>query len=93
MENKLEILYNVGDIASANMLAMISEKVGNGECINIGTNKATSVNEIAKSVGGNIEYIKKREEPKASLSCNKKSKKLLKWTPSINIKDWIEMNV
>jgi UDP-glucose 4-epimerase len=91
-EQTRDFVY-VGDIASANILAMTSEKVGNGECLNIGTNKATSVNEIAKSVGGNIEYIKKRKEPKASLSCNKKAKKLLKWTPSINIKDWIEMNV
>lgn len=91
-EQTRDFVY-VGDIASANMLAMTSEKVGNGECINIGTNKATSVNEIAKSVGGNIEYIKKRKEPKASLSCNNKAKKLLKWTPSINIKDWIEIDV
>lgn len=91
-EQTRDFVY-VGDIASANVLAMISENVGGGECLNIGTNKATSVNEIAKSVGGNIEHTEKRKEPKASLSCNNKAKKLLKWEPSINIKDWIEMNV
>ena len=43
---------HVKDIAKANILAMTSEKVGNGEVINIGNCDNRSVNQIAQMIGG-----------------------------------------
>lgn len=83
----------VGDVAKANILAMESKKVGSGECINIGSGKETSVNEIADMIGGYKIFIEKRLEPNTSLADNTKAKQLLNWEPSTSVQDWLSKNI
>ncbi len=69
---------------------MESNKVGKGETINIGAGRNTSINDIAKMVGGKIEYIPSRLEPKDTLADNSLAKELLGWEPEVKIEDGIE---
>jgi len=80
---------NVRDIVSALIAAGESQSVGNGEVINIGTGKGTSVNELADIFGGKREYIPARIEPRASVADISIAKKLLNWEPSVSLKDGI----
>ena len=80
----------VKDVAKAFISTMISEKTGNGEVINIGTGKMTAMEDIAKTIGGKVEFIPKRsfevEAHQADMTlCNK----LLDWKPSVKILDWL----
>jgi len=77
----------VKDVARANILAAISKKVGRGECINIGSGKGYSVNEVAKIIGGSQKYIPSRIEPKKSLANISLAKKLLNWNYLFRLKD------
>jgi nucleoside-diphosphate-sugar epimerase len=88
--NQTRDFVYVGDVATANILAMLSEKVGKGESINIGSNESISVNQIAEAVGGEKKFISNRREPRDSLCCNEKAKKLLGWFPSLKLKTWLE---
>ena len=79
----------VKDVVSANLLASISDKVGNGEVINIGRGENYSVNDIAKAIGGETEFIGERLEPKETLADNSLAKELLGWQPETNVTDWL----
>lgn len=81
---------SVVDVVRANMLAAESEKVGQGEVINIGTGKNYSVNELAAMLGGPTKYIAPRIEPKISLADNSKARELLGWEPTVNLPEWLE---
>ena len=87
--NQKRDFTHVSDIAKANLLAMQSKKVGNGEVINIGNGNNRSVNEIAKMMGGPTRRIDSVMEPRETLADNSKAKKLLKWEPSVIIEKWI----
>ncbi|HAQ02950.1 TPA: hypothetical protein DEP30_04040 [Candidatus Nomurabacteria bacterium] len=80
---------NVADVARANILAMKGEKVGKGEVINIGTGYQASVNRIAELVGGEVEHIAPRLEPKSLQAGISKAKELLGWEPSISLEEGI----
>lgn len=80
---------HVRDIARANVLAAESALVGNGEVINIGTGKNASVNEIARLIGGPVEYVPARLEPHGTLADNQLAKKLLQWEPTVSLEEGI----
>jgi UDP-glucose 4-epimerase len=80
----------VGDVVQANFLASQSDKVGQGEIINIGKGSNYSVNEIAEIIGGETENIGERFEPRQTLADNSRAKELLQWTPKTDIKDWLQ---
>lgn len=80
---------HVSDVVRANIQAAISDKVGQGEVINIGANNNQTVKKIAELVGGNIQYIPARLEPHDTLADISKAKKLLDWTPQVSIEDGI----
>ena len=80
---------HVYDIARANYLAMNSDKVGEGEVINIGNSDNRSVNEIAALIGGPKTNIPPVVEPRETLADNNKAQNLLGWSPTINIEDWV----
>jgi len=80
---------HVRDIIKGILLAMKSEKVGNGETINLGAGRNVSVNDIAKLIGGTVEHVKPRLEPKHTLADNKLAKELLGWVPSIQVEEGI----
>jgi nucleoside-diphosphate-sugar epimerase len=80
---------HVSDAVRANILASESEKVGDGEVINIGAGNNCSINRIAELIGGPVEHIAPRIEPKHTLADNSKAKELLGWMPEIGIEEGI----
>tara|TARA_B100000575_G_scaffold154690_1_gene123361 strand:+ start:1165 stop:2073 length:909 start_codon:yes stop_codon:yes gene_type:complete len=80
---------HVWDIANANYLAMLSDKVGSGEVINIGNCDNRSVNDIAKMIGGPTVNVDPVVEPRETLAHNSKAKNLLGWSPSVVIEEWV----
>jgi UDP-glucose 4-epimerase len=80
---------SVIDAVRANILAMESDKVGQGEVINIGRGNNYSVNELAKMIGGPSTHIAPRIEPKETLADNRLAKKLLGWQPTVNLPEWL----
>ena len=86
-EQRRDFTY-VGDVVSANILASKSDKVGNGEVINIGNGDNRSVNQLADIVGGPRIYIDPVIEPRETLADNQKARKLLGWEPTMTIDEW-----
>ncbi len=80
---------HVRDVVKANLLAATSEKVGKGEFINIGAGKNVSVLKVAELIGGPIEHIAPRLEPKHTLADNKLAQELLGWSPSVPFEEGI----
>lgn len=75
---------HVNDLVNALIIAIRRSK--SGEIYNLGSGKETSVNQIAKLIGGEKIYIPKRPgEPLRSLADISKAKKDLKWKPKITI--------
>jgi nucleoside-diphosphate-sugar epimerase len=88
-EQRRDFTY-VGDVVNANILAAESNQVGNGEVINIGNGDNRSVNEISDMIGGSSVYLQAVKEPRETLADNSKAKKLLGWSPTMNLEDWME---
>ena len=89
-EQTRDFVY-VGDVVEANLRAAITtnKEAVNSNGINISGNTSTSVNEIAKLIGGEKKYGETRIEPKQCLADNKKAKNFLGWTPRVQLKTWI----
>ena len=67
---------HVKDVARANVLAAKSDKVGNGGVINIGAGKNVSIKRVAELIGGPIQFIPARLEPRNTLADNSKAREL-----------------
>ncbi len=80
---------HVRDVVRANMLAMTSERVGSGEVMNIGAGLNTSVNDVARMIGGPVTYTPPRLEPHDTLADNRRARELLRWTPQVRFEDGI----
>ncbi len=80
---------HVRDVVEANLLAMTSDKVGNGEVMNIGAGNNQSIKVIAEMIGGPIEYLPARLEPKDTRADNNKAKELIGWSPKVSIEEGI----
>ncbi|HNZ55577.1 MAG TPA: NAD-dependent epimerase/dehydratase family protein [Candidatus Paceibacterota bacterium] len=80
---------SVHDVARANILAMEKE-VGGGEVFNIGAGQNYSVNEVAKMIGGEVEYIPARLEPYVSQADNRKAREVLGWTPTVSLAEGLK---
>lgn len=76
---------HVADVVAAVIKAATSSNVGHGEVLNIGAGKQTSINELAKMIGGAIEYVPPRIEPKHTLADISKTIELLDWRPQVTI--------
>ena len=87
-EQRRDFTY-VGDVVNANILAATSDKVGNGEVINIGNGDNRSVNQIADLFGGERVHRDPVKEPFASLADNTKARELLGWKPTMEVEDWL----
>lgn len=81
----------VKDVAEAFLRAAESSKTGKGETINIASGTVHTVEEVAKTIGGEIVFIPKRgyevERHEANLT---KARELLNWQAHTDIIDWIE---
>ena len=80
---------NVRDIVSAIISAGESPNVGSGEVINIGTGRGTSINDLARAFGGELEYLPPRMEIRTSCANITRAKKLLDWEPKVGLADGI----
>ena len=81
---------HVSDVVQANLFAAESDKVGSGEVINIGAGNNTSINRVAELIGGEVEHIPPRFEPKNTLADNQRARDLLGWEPQVSIEDGIK---
>jgi len=81
---------HVQDVVQANILAATSERVGQGETLNIGNGDNRSIQQIADIFGGPFEYLPKRLEPFQTLADNNKTKELLDWNPTGNVEEWLK---
>tara|TARA_Y100000593_G_scaffold87210_1_gene167309 strand:+ start:259 stop:1152 length:894 start_codon:yes stop_codon:yes gene_type:complete len=88
-EQRRDFTY-VGDVVDANIRAATSDKVGNGEVINIGNGDNRSINDIAVMVDGKGINIDPVIEPKETLADNKLAYDLLGWKPTKKIEDWVK---
>jgi UDP-glucose 4-epimerase len=89
-EQRRDFTY-VGDVVNANILASKSKKVGSGEVINIGSGKNFSINNIADFFGGPKVYVDPVIEPFETLADNLLAKKLLNWSPTVDLSNWIKI--
>jgi len=83
---------SVHDVVRANLMAMdktLSGTISGGEAINIGSGVASTILDIAKIVGGEIQYALARIEPRHSLANISKAERLIEWSPSVSLKDGI----
>lgn len=80
---------HVNDVVRANLLAAESDKVGKGEVFNIGFGKRTSINDLAKLMGGKSVYVEARLEPHDTEADHTKAKKILGWEPEVSLEEGI----
>jgi UDP-glucose 4-epimerase len=81
---------HVYDLVDA--IILIAKKAKINQIFNLASGKETSVNNIAKIIGGEVVNIPKRPgEPDRSLGSIKKIKKQLKWKPKISINKGVRM--
>lgn len=80
---------HVRDVGRANIMAFESRNVGKGEVMNIGSGKARSVLDMAKMIGGEVEFIAPRVEPKHTLADISLAKELIGWEPRITLEELI----
>lgn len=78
----------VEDVVDAIIKAHLFNKGFN--VYNVGSGEETTVNQIAESFGGEVQYIPSIPEPRRSRSCINKIKKGLDWYPSTSVENWIE---
>jgi len=83
---------HVDDVISANLLAM-DKTLNIFEIFNVGTGKKYSVLDLAKLIGGEIDFLPQRlgeaRDTQADIS---KITKVLKWRPTVGLNDWIGDN-
>ena len=80
----------VKDLADAVTIAAESEKTGNGEILNIGSGLSTTMEDVAKAIGGEIVFIPKRKfEVEAHQADMTLTKNLLNWSFKVEILDWV----
>lgn len=80
----------VKEVAEAFVRALSSERTGQGEIINVGTGKVTTMEEVAKAIGGEVVFIPRRgfevERHQADI---RRAQELLGWRPSVDVLDWL----
>jgi UDP-glucose 4-epimerase len=94
-EQRRDFTY-VGDVVNANILAA-TKKVDSeafGQLYNVGTGTNYSVNQIAKMMDHNTINISPRPgEARISLANNQKLCKTFGWEPTMNLENWIFMQL
>jgi UDP-glucose 4-epimerase len=80
----------VKEVADAFVKACESERVGQGEIINIGTGKVTTMEDVAKAIGGEVIFIPRRdfevERHEADIT---RAKEFLDWHPKVDVLEWL----
>ncbi len=81
---------HVRDTVDAVFRASESDTVGHGEVFNVGAGRNITMNEIARLIGGPVEYIAPRIEPKHTLADSSLIERVLGWKPTVTIEDGID---
>jgi UDP-glucose 4-epimerase len=87
--NQTRDFVHVRDVARAIYEACTNEKVGKGEVLNVGSGVQNSVNEIARLIGGDIEYVPSRIEPHDTLADISLIREFFNWEPVVTLEDGI----
>ncbi len=77
------------DVVNALVRSATTDTVGRGEVLNIGSGRQTSIKDLAEMIGGEIEYVAARIEPKYTLADISETKRLLDWEPEVDLVDGI----
>lgn len=81
----------VKDVAEAFVQAALSDNACKGEIINVGSGKITTMENIAKTIGGEIVFIERRkfevDRHEADIS---RARELLDWGPKVDVLDWLK---
>jgi UDP-glucose 4-epimerase len=77
---------HVSDVVRANLLAAESAS-GNGEVFNIATGTETSVNDLARLIGGETVPAEERLEPARCVADISKARTVLGWEPQVALED------
>jgi len=81
----------VGDVAEAVYLAAISENVGKGEVLNVGSGIRTEMSKIAETIGGDIVFIPRRSfEVEAHQASTETTERLIGWKYKVNVLEWLK---
>lgn len=80
---------HVSDTVDGIYRASHGEHVGSGEVFNLGAGRNVSINRIAELIGGPVEHIAPRIEPKHTLADTTKIRAALAWEPTVTIEDGI----
>lgn len=74
---------HVSDVVQATIAAMTRHAVGQGEILNVSSNVERSVNAIARLIGGPVQSISSRVEPRRMRLDNQRTRALLGWEPRV----------
>ncbi len=80
---------HVRDTVDAIVRASQSDRVGKGEVMNVGAGRNVTINRIAELIGGAIEYVPPRIEPKHTCADSSLITETLGWEAKIRIEDGI----
>jgi len=80
---------SVRDVVRANLLASESAKVGRGEVINVGAGNDCSINKLAAIIGGPVEHVPARLEPRRTLADTTRARELLGWVPEVSLEEGV----
>ena len=81
----------IEDVVEANIKAMNSPRVGAGEVINIGATIPVSVEQIAKAIGGEKEYLPPRiGDPMHTAADLSRAIELLEWEPKVSFAEGLK---
>lgn len=81
---------HVTDVCRAVLAAGTKNTVGKGEVLNVGCGQQTTINDLAKMISDEVEYVPPRIEPKHTLADISTTKKLLDWEPRVTLKEGIK---
>ena len=81
---------HVRDTIDAIIRASQAEGVGNGEVFNVGAGRNISIKKVAELVGGDIEHVPARVEPKHTCADTTYIRSVLGWEPHVRLEDGID---
>lgn len=78
---------NVRDTVDAIVRASVHEGIGHGEVFNVGAGRNVTINKVAELIGGPVEHIAPRIEPKHTRADTTRIHEALGWQPTIALED------
>ena len=80
---------HVNDVVSALYKVSQSDAVGKGEVFNVGAGVQTTINDLARMIGGSVAYVPARIEAKYSQADIEATKETFDWEPTDSLSDGI----